>query len=186
MEPDLSQVKALLAWPQHSGGMKPLQPASILVQVLAIFWLGIMAGFFATYSANVSLATQGLDGSLYAVVQSALNRNVRHALFFVFFFAPPALCLLALVLGWRGRQRWGWFMLAAGLLYLLGIVFFTREVNLPLNAYTESWNPAALPADWSQTRDRWKLANDWRTAASAFAFLGGLVSLALRALCPAR
>lgn len=148
--------------------------------VAAVFWLGLMAGFFATYSGNVSPALQGLEGPLYAVVQSALNRHVRHAAFFVFFFLPPLWCGLALLPAWRGRGAWGWGLLAAGLLYAAGVVIFTRQVNLPLNAYTESWPPAALPADWALTRERWNAANHLRTVVSGAAFLLAVLSLALR------
>lgn len=150
--------------------------------VLAVFSLGIMAGFFGTYSGNVNLATRELDGPTYALVQSAFNRNVRHALFFVFFFGPPPLCLLALTQAWRERPGWWWLVGLVGLGYLLGIVFFTRTVNLPLNALTESWTPATLPADWAAIRDAWNRANDWRAACSAMLFALGLAALAWRAV----
>ena len=41
----------------------------------------------------------------------------------------------------------------AGLLYLLGIVVFTAQVSLPLNHYTESWDPRCQ-TDWAATRER--------------------------------
>lgn len=155
------------------------------LQVSAVFWLGLMAGFFWAYSANVNFATLQMDGASYALVQSALNRNVRHAMFFAFFFGPPPLCALALLAAWRQwRSRWWWALGAAGLLYALGIVLFTAEVNLPLNAYTESWNPHALPSDWAATRERWNAANLWRTGAGAAAFALALASLAMRAAAP--
>ncbi|MGJ7583479.1 anthrone oxygenase family protein, partial [Variovorax sp. RHLX14] len=152
---------------------------SLMCHALAIFWLGVMAGFFWTYSANVNFATLQMDGATYALVQSSLNRNVRHAMFFGFFFGPPLLCTLAVGAAWAARREgWWWCLLLAGVLYGLGIVVFTAQVNLPLNAYTESWNPQALPSDWAQTRLRWNAANLWRTVASALAF-----GLALAALC---
>lgn len=163
----------------------PLAPAlSLSCHVAAVFWLGAMAGFFATYSGNVAPALHGLEGAVYAMVQSALNRHVRHAAFFAFFFLPPLWCALALLPAWRGRGAWGWCLLTAGLLCAAGVVLFTRQINLPLNAYTESWQPAALPADWALTRDRWNSANHLRTVVSGAAFLLATVSLALRG--PAR
>ncbi|WP_432730897.1 anthrone oxygenase family protein [Variovorax sp. W6] len=158
---------------------RPAMPPSLACHALAIFWLGVMAGFFWTYSANVNFATLEMDGATYARVQSGLNRNVRHAMFFGFFFGPPMLCALALATAWSARRR-GWWrcLLLAGVLYGLGIVVFTAQVNLPLNAYTESWDPLALPSDWARTRERWNAANLWRTVASALAF-----GLALAALC---
>ncbi|MDT7838478.1 DUF1772 domain-containing protein [Aquabacterium sp. OR-4] len=145
---------------------------------LAVFSLGIMAGFFGTYSANVNLATRELNGATYALVQSGFNRNVRHALFFAFFFSPPLLCLLALADAWRQRPAWWWLVAGIGLAYALGIVLFTRQVNLPLNHLTESWTAATLPPDWAATRDAWNRANAWRAACSATLF-----ALALAALC---
>lgn len=150
--------------------------------VLAVFSLGIMAGFFGTYSGNVNLATQELDGPTYALVQSAFNRHVRHALFFACFFGPPLLCLVALAGAWRERPGWWWLVASIGLGYALGIVVFTREVNLPLNRLTESWTPATLPADWAATRDAWNLANAWRAGWSALLFATSLVALYLQTL----
>lgn len=149
--------------------------------VLAVFSLGIMAGFFGTYSGNVNLATLELDGPTYALVQSAFNRNVRHALFFAFFFGPPLCCALALAGAWRARPGWWWLLGLVGLAYALGIVFFTREVNLPLNQLTESWTPTTVPADWSGTRDAWNRANAWRAGCSALLFALSLVALTWRA-----
>jgi uncharacterized membrane protein len=147
----------------------------------AVFGLGIMAGFFGTYSANINLATQGLDGPTYALVQSAFNRNVRNALFYAFFFGPLPCVAIALAGAWRERPGWWWLAGTIGLGYALGIVLFTREVNLPLNHLTESWTPATLPADWAATRDAWNHANAWRTAWSGLLFALGLAALVWRA-----
>lgn len=157
----------------------PPMSLQLALHALAVFCLGLMAGFFWAYSANVNFATLQMDGSTYAQVQSSLNRNVRHAMFFGFFFGPPLLCALAALVAWPAwRERWLWCLVAAGLLYALGIVLFTARVNLPLNAYTESWDPHALPSDWAQVRARWNAANLWRAWASAAA-----LALALAAFC---
>lgn len=75
--------------------------------VLTVFSLGIMAGFFGTYSGNVNFATLELDGPTYSQVQSALNRHVRHPLFFAFFFGPPLLCLVTLAAAGASANRGG-------------------------------------------------------------------------------
>jgi uncharacterized membrane protein len=159
--------------------------ASLGLHAMAVFWLGLMTGFFWTYSANVNFATLQMDGSTYALVQSSLNRNVRHAMFFCFFFGAPMLCALAVLAAWPARrERWLWCLGLAGALYALGIVVFTAQVNLPLNVYTESWNPQALPADWARTRERWNAANLWRAVASAATFALALLALCMRANRP--
>jgi uncharacterized membrane protein len=159
----------------------PFTLISFTCQVLSLFAMGIMAGFFWTYSINVNLAMLEMDGPTYAVVQSAFNRNVRHPLFFAFFFGPLPLVLAACLSDWAQWQRlWWWFSVIAGVGYAAGIVWFTREVNLPLNAITESWNPSALPPDWAQTRADWNRANDRRTVISSAVFALSLLAFGLR------
>ncbi len=148
--------------------------------VLAVFVLGLMAGFFATYSGNVNLATLELDGLTYALVQSSFNRNVRHLGFFVLFFGPVACCALALLGGGRQRAGWWWLTAAIGMAYALGIVLFTQQVNLPLNHRTESWTAATLPADWALTRDAWNRANAWRALCTTALFALALAALLWR------
>lgn len=159
---------------------------SLTAQLLTVLLLGLMAGFFATYSANVNLATLELDGPTYAQVQSAFNRNVRHAGFFACFFGPVPLGLLTLASAWaHRRQRWWWLVALTVLAYALGIVLFTRQVNLPLNHLTESWTTATLPPDWAAVRDAWNRANLWRSGLSLTLFATGLIALVLRLQRPA-
>ena len=154
---------------------------ALIPHALAVLWLGLMAGFFGTYSANVNLAMLQMDGATYATVQSAFNQNVRHTLFFSLFFGPPVWCALALLVAWRAHRAAWWRMLGlVGVAYMLGIVFFTQQVNLPLNYTTEAWNPAALPADWAQVRDQWNAANLWRALLSLAASATALATLVWR------
>ena len=158
---------------------------SLGAQLLTVLLLGLMAGFFATYSANVNLATLELDGPTYAQVQSAFNRNVRHAGFFVCFFGPMPLGLIALASAWAQRRTAWWRLLALTVLaYALGIVLFTREVNLPLNHLTESWTPATLPPDWASVREAWNRANLWRSGLNGVLFAISLIALVLRLQTP--
>jgi uncharacterized membrane protein len=159
----------------------PLLRLSLATQLLTVFALGIMAGFFGTYSANVNFATLALDGPTYAMVQSSFNRHVRHALFFAFFFGPVPLGLMTLISSWPQRRRvWWWLMVFIVLAYALGIVLFTREVNLPLNQLTESWTPANLPENWSTVRADWNQANLWRAWLCLVLFAASLLTISLR------
>lgn len=149
---------------------------------LATLLLGLMAGFFWTYSFNVNLATAQLDGGTYAQIQSLLNQNVRHGAFFSVFFGSAVVVTIAVIINFRHRRDWGyWAMMAAALLYIFGVVFFTREVNLPLNATTEAWSSEAVPEDWMMVRDAWNQANGWRVATSLGAFALCLIVLVQRA-----
>ncbi|SKA86279.1 Uncharacterized membrane protein [Thiothrix eikelboomii] len=150
---------------------------------LAILMFGIMAGFFWTYTFNVNLATAQLDGASYARVQSLFNVNVRHAMFFSFFFGSAVVAVLALILNYRHyRNPSFWLLASAAILYIVGIILFTKFVNLPLNYYTESWNPEFLPSDWEATRQSWNKANAWRVLISFLAFALSLLALVGRSM----
>ncbi len=152
---------------------------------LAILMFGIMAGFFWTYTFNINLATAQLDGASYARIQSLFNVNVRHAMFFSFFFGSAIMAVLALSLNYRHyRSPSFWLLASATVLYIFGIILFTKFVNLPLNYYTESWNPELLPSDWEATRQSWNQANAGRVFISALVFILSLAALLLRSLPP--
>ena len=143
---------------------------------------GIMAGFFWTYTFNVSLALEQVDGQTYAVIQSLLNQNVRHVAFFMFFFGGGAFGAIALWLNFRHRRNISfWLLAAATVIYIIGIIFYTRVVNLPLNYYTESWDALNLPADWEATRDSWNDANAIRVLASFMSFILCIAAFVARA-----
>jgi uncharacterized membrane protein len=149
---------------------------------VTIIVFGVMAGFFWTYSFNVNYAMQHLDGQTYATVQSLFNVNVRHAMFFSFFFGGGVFSVLALIINhkhWRSLSFC--FLLAASVVYILGIIFYTKQVNLPLNAYTESWDPKNLPLDWQSVRDQWNKANMLRVVSAMSAFILALLALMQRA-----
>jgi uncharacterized membrane protein len=144
---------------------------------------GVMAGFFWTYSFNVNLAMLQVDGSVYAEVQSLFNQNVRHFMFFSFFFGGGAFGVFAVVANIR-RYKSAPFMLIllATVIYIAGVIVFTQQVNLPLNYYTESWDIDHLPADWSAIRDQWNDANIKRVYVSFLSFVMCVVALMLRAI----
>lgn len=149
---------------------------------IATVVFGIMAGLFWTYTFNVNLAMLEVDGATYATVQSLLNQNVRHLMFFVFFFGGGVFSVLALLGNWKHWKSISfWLLAAACLIYIFGVIVFTAQVNLPLNYYTESWNPQSLPDDWETVRTQWNSANAMRVATSGAAFVLAVLSLTIRA-----
>ena len=74
-----------------------------------------------------------------------------------------------------------WLLALAAIIYILGVIVFTAQVNLPLNYYTESWDPQNLPADWAQVRTQWNNANAIRVGTSGAAFVLALAALVVRA-----
>jgi len=149
---------------------------------IATLVFGVMAGFFWTYTFNVNLAMLQVDGATYAKVQSLFNQNVRHLMFFTFFFGGGLFSVVALIANLRLWRTFSfWFIVLSAIIYITGIIVFTQQVNLPLNYYTESWQPLNLPADWVDVRKRWNDANAIRVVTSFLSFLFCVVALVLRA-----
>jgi uncharacterized membrane protein len=155
-----------------------IENISVAVATIA---LGIMAGFFWTYTFNVNPAMLNVDGQTYAEVQSLLNQNVRHEIFFAFFFGAGLLSFLAAVINYKHIKYISfWLIVAAALIYIVGVIVFTAQVNLPLNYYTESWSAMALPKDWEDVRLAWNQANAIRVGTSFIAFTLCVCVLCLR------
>lgn len=149
---------------------------------IAAIAFGIMAGFFWTYTFIVNRAMLQVDGATYAAIQSLFNQNVRHWVFFGFFFGAGAFSLMALAGNWQHWQSIPFALLVvASLVYIFGVILFTNQVNLPLNYYTESWNPQNLPADWETVRSQWNNANSIRVVTSGLSFILSLAALVIRA-----
>ncbi len=165
--------------PTHQATYSPIENLTL---ALAIIVFGLMAGFFWTYSFNINIAMMKVDGATYATMQSLFNQNVRHIWFFALFFGGGGVSGVALLANLKHRKTGSFKLLAlAAVVYVAGIILFTREVNLPLNAITEAWNPAALPSNWSSIRDQWNQANAFRVVCALAAFALSLAALVLRA-----
>ncbi|MEI5908714.1 DUF1772 domain-containing protein [Bacillus spongiae] len=149
---------------------------------IALFIIGIMSGFFYTYTINVNLAMLEVSGEIYATVQSLFNENVRHFIFFIFFFGGGLASVIALIANIKHYKTISFWLIAlAGVIYIFGIIIFTAQVNLPLNYETESWNPQVLPENWEQTRDAWNQANALRLLFSTLSFVLYIIVLVIRA-----
>ncbi len=133
---------------------RPFNHLQNMLIALVILFMGIMAGFFWTYSFNINFATANLDGESYAIIQSLFNENVRHSMFFTFFMGSGAIAAIATLTQLpQWKRPTFWLLATATVTYIAGIIIFTQQVNLPLNAYTESWNPELNPIYWTTIYD---------------------------------
>lgn len=150
------------------------------VEVVAVLLLGLMAGFFFAFAADVAPAMTHLDANGYITTQQWINRVVRNALFGGVFFGSVLLPFVAAgVLAWAGRRRSAWVWAVIGAAYFTAVFWVTRSVNVPINDALAQWNAAAPPATWQQARDTWNESNLVRTVASVVCFVAALLVLAL-------
>ena len=148
-------------------------------EAAAVTLLGLMAGFFFAFAADVAPAMAQLDASGYVTAQQWINRVVRNAVFGGVYFGSVLLpCVAAAAAALEGRRRRAllWFVIAA--VYFAAVFWVTRSVNVPINNELATWNAAAPPASWVHARDRWNDSNLIRAIAAALCFAASVLLLA--------
>jgi hypothetical protein len=78
------------------------------LEVMTVLLLGMMAGFFFAFAADVVPAMANLDGTTYVTTQQWINRVVRNALFGSVYFGSTLMPFLtgAAVI-WSGKRLCG-------------------------------------------------------------------------------
>lgn len=150
------------------------------LEILAVCWLGTMAGFFFAFAIDVVPAMAQLDGSSYIATQQAINRVVRNAVFGAAYFGSAVLPFAAAGLAlWAKQRRRGLLWLVIAAVYFGAVFWVTRSINVPINNELASWQASAPPAHWQQARDTWNEANGVRALASMLCFCAAVVLVAL-------
>lgn len=148
------------------------------LMIISILLTGVMAGFFFAFSYDIIFMLDELPATRYAEVMELININVRNGMFGVFFFGAVGVSAVTLLLMLPKYRSATFLLFLAGfIVYLAGTFLVTTQINLPLNAYIESWNIQMPPADWAEARQRWQDANFIRTWSSIAAFLLYLFAL---------
>lgn len=115
-------------------------------------------------------------GRQVPTTQQWINRVVRNAPFGAAYFGAAVLPFAVAALAFaahRRRRAAAW--LAIGAVYVGGVFWLTRSINIPINDAVAGWNAASPPADWAALRERWNEANLLRTVAAGLAFAGAVV-----------
>ncbi|WP_227793334.1 anthrone oxygenase family protein [Paenibacillus guangzhouensis] len=142
---------------------------------------GLMAGLFFAFSTFVMTALERIPKSHGISAMQSINQTILNPLFGLVFGGTALACLvLAIISFFRLGTVSANLVLAASLLYLIGVILITMVCNVPLNDALAVVDPnSAAGADvWRTYLDRWLPWNHVRTIAS----IGSLVLfiLALR------
>jgi uncharacterized membrane protein len=134
---------------------------------------GLFAGLLLTFWLAVDPMLATLTATEYAKVQQALikmvDRGVLGAPLFVTLFAVAGI-VAAVLLRKHPRSAIFRYSLAGALLFFFCVMVYTIVLNVPINEYVLTWNPAAPPADWANARDRWDTLNDFRLVVNLVSF----------------
>lgn len=148
---------------------------------VALLSSGLIAGVFFAFSAFVMRALARLPAEHGMAAMRAINVAVLNPLFLTPFMGTAALSALAIVaavIRWdRPGSAW---LLAGGLLYLVGTFGVTVARNVPLNDRLAAVSPPDpnVPAAWADYVRRWAQWNHVRTITAVGAMAAFVMAVA--------
>ncbi|MFH7593803.1 DUF1772 domain-containing protein [Streptomyces racemochromogenes] len=145
-----------------------------LLQALALFSTGLLAGAFGYGAANLVPAFNAVPIGMRLDFHAELMKT--NGITMQTTMAVSAIGTLALAASLRGRTR---VLAAAAGSLTVSSFLITRFGNVPINGRIKQWAATAPPPDHAEILRRWELFNDARTATAALAF-ALLIALTLR------
>ena len=149
--------------------------ALLVVQLVALFATGLLAGIFFGDRAGNTYSRPKLPPGSFVIFQQTQNAR------FAKMMPVPILAALVSDALWlvllRNRMGTpGFLLVAAGTLALFLCVVITRAVNIPINNRLATWSASSPPSDMTRIWSRWERVHTVRTALAVLSF--GLVLLA--------
>ncbi|MGH7315845.1 MAG: DUF1772 domain-containing protein [Candidatus Rokuibacteriota bacterium] len=130
---------------------------------------GVVAGIFFAFSAFVMKALSRLPPGEGIAAMQSINVAVLNPWFMVAFFGTAVACVLASISSLlRWHQPGALYVLAGGVLYLVGTLLVTMVFNVPRNESLASVAPADPDGArrWTGYVATWTAWNHVRTAAA--------------------
>jgi uncharacterized membrane protein len=136
--------------------------------VIAALGCGLMAGFFFAFSFAVMTALGRLPPAQGIAAMQSINVVVINPVFLTTFFGTAAVCavlVVAALLMWR--EPGAGYLLAGGLIYLVGAIVVTIMCNVPRNNALAAVEPHSADGAhlWARYLVGWTAWNHVRTVA---------------------
>ena len=162
--------------------------AATITIFLAIITTGLSAGLFYGWQVTVIPGLRLLDDAPYIETMNSVNSTIPNAGFGITFLGSVVFMLIALGLRARQWRTFSFGLLGASLtLYLLGLLFITFSIHVPMNedllTYTDlsKVDVAAIRSDYETRWNAWHLVRTF-AAIGSFALLLGAVFSERRSL----
>jgi uncharacterized membrane protein len=144
-----------------------------IAHLISTFGIGLFAGLLYTFGQGVIPMLNTLSGPEYAEVEQGLIRALDGFPTGVIVVATLSMLLplYPLIRLWGRRHTAFWRLTAAAwLLFFFGVGVFTIALNVPINNYVLTWDPANPPPDWEAARTNWNTLNAIRTPINYVSF----------------
>ena len=137
----------------------------------------LMAGLFYAYSFSVNPGLNRLSDTAYVAAMQSINRAILNPVFFAGFMGTALLLPLCTYSNYtQPLSMRFWFLLAATVVYLVGVMGVTMAGNVPLNEALDSFNLSSASASEIAAQRiafemPWNRLNTIRTIASILAVI---------------
>ncbi len=159
-----------------------MSDALLVLTLASAVGAGLVAGAFFAFSTFVMAALGRVPAPEGIRAMQEINITVINPWFMAALFGTGATCLAVIVLAladWDGS--YGPYLVAAGVLYLLGCIGVTLTFNVPRNNVLARLEPSSTEAadKWRRYLVEWTAWNSVRTVASlaaTAALIGGIAA----------
>lgn len=147
-----------------------------IVLILAATTTALSAGLFYSWSCSVMPGLARVSDTSFVESMQAMNRAILNPVFFASFMGAAILLLLSLYLQYHQpiSTRW-WFLLAATIIYLAGVLGVTMAGNVPLNDALDKFPLSASAEEYAAQRkafeETWVRLNTIRSFAGLFSIV---------------
>lgn len=143
--------------------------------LLTAILVGLTAGLFFAWSCSVVPGLGRLPDDQYIQAFQSLNRAIQNPVFFLCFIGSV---IVLPVSAWmhHGQPMRFWLLVAATLVYLVGVIGITGLGNVPLNEALDKLDVKGMTmAQLAEQRrlfeGSWNGLNNWRTGACVVTFV---------------
>lgn len=118
-----------------------------IILILTTTTTGLMAGLFFAWSCSVIPGLARLPDAGYLAAMQAMNRAILNPLFLAAFIGTLLLLPLSTILHYgRPAPARFWLLLAAAIVYAVGVFGVTMAGNVPLNETLDAFNLGSASA----------------------------------------
>jgi uncharacterized membrane protein len=142
-----------------------------IILFLATMATVLAAGLFYAYSVSVNPGLGRLPDAAYLSAMQSINRAILNPLFFASFLGAALLLPAAAWLSYSRDQARFWWLLAAAVVYIIGVFGVTVAGNVPLNNTLDALKlngatPEQLDSWRTAFEKPWNALHSVRTVAS--------------------
>lgn len=157
-----------------------------IIQILAVALAGLAAGLFYSYDCSIVRGLGNLGDKEYLLGFQSINRVILNPVFFLSFIGSLIALPIAAWLTYKnGTAPSFYYLLAAAILYAVGVFGVTIAGNVPLNDMLDKFDIPNASAEAIRTmrdkfENKWNTLQHVRTYAAILAFILSIIALIKR------